>query len=588
MKKIISGNEAIALGFGDAGGVFASGYPGTPSTEVLEEVAHLGKVYCEWAANEKVALEAAIGASIAGGRALATMKHVGVNVAADALLTLAYTGVNAGLVLMVADDPGMHSSQNEQDSRNYAKFAKVPLLDPSNSQEAYEMTRIGLELSEQFDTPVMLRTSTRISHAKGVVRPETKIAPVVRNWEKNVPKYVMLPNFAKLKHVEVEARLLKLQAYAETTPLNRLEMRDVELGIITSGVAYQHVREACPDASILKLGLAHPLPVEKIRDFAARVKKLVIVEEMDAIFEEQIRALGVSVDTGKDKLPRCGEINADILRGALYGSHAAVSTPVEDLPQRPPVFCPSCAHRGLFTILSKLKTFVSGDIGCYTLGALPPMGAMHSVIDMGASISAAHGMAKVNAIAGRNQKPVAVIGDSTFFHSGMTGLLNMAFNGGDALVIIMDNRTTGMTGGQENPGTGSTLQGNATRQVEMVPLVKALGIDNVFELNTYDLSATEAAIKKGLETPGPYVLIDHNPCILRYKIRKPAMSVDQDKCIGCRACLKVACMALGLTASGEKPKVRVDPNVCNGCGVCKQMCKFDAMHELEGVNNANL
>ena len=588
MKKIISGNEAIALGFGDSGGVFASGYPGTPSTETLEEVARLGQVYCEWAANEKVALEAAIGGSIAGGRSLATMKHVGVNVAADALLTLTYTGVNAGLILMVADDPGMHSSQNEQDSRNYAKFAKIPMLDPADSQEAYDMVRTGFEISEQFDTPVMLRTTTRISHAKGVVVPQKKLAPQIGAWEKNVPKYVMLPNFGKLKHIEVEARLLKLQEYAETTPLNRIEMNDPDLGIITSGVAYQHVREACPNASILKLGLSHPLPEKKIREFAGQVKRLMVVEEMDGIFEEQIRAMGIAVEIGKNKLPLCGEINADIIQQALGKGKLETVTPVAGLPQRPPVFCPSCAHRGLFTILSKLKVFVSGDIGCYTLGALPPMGAMHSVIDMGASISAAHGMAKVNAIAGRAEKPVAVIGDSTFFHSGMTGLMSMAYNGGNALVIIMDNRTTGMTGGQENPGTGASLQGIPARQVEIGPLVRALGIDNVEELNTYDLKATEAAIKKGLETPGPYVLIDKNPCILRYKIRKPAMNVDQDKCTGCRACLKVACMALGLTATGDKPKVRVDPNVCNGCGVCKQMCKFDAMHELEGVNNANL
>jgi indolepyruvate ferredoxin oxidoreductase alpha subunit len=588
MKKIISGNEAIALGFGHAGGVFASGYPGTPSTETLEEVARLGEVYCEWAPNEKVALEAAIGGSIAGGRSLATMKHVGVNVAADALLTLTYTGVNAGLVLMVADDPGMHSSQNEQDSRNYAKFAKVPMLDPADSQEAYDMVHAGLEISEQFDTPVMLRTTTRISHAKGVVVPGEAISPEVGDWVKDVPKYVMLPNFGKLRHIEVEKRLVKLQEFAETTPLNRIEMRDTELGIITSGVAYQHTREAFPNASILKLGLAHPLPAGKIREFSASVKKLVIVEEMDAIYEEQVRALGVNVAVGKDKLPLCGEINADILRTALGEPATAQTTPVAGLPQRPPVFCPSCAHRGLFTILSKLKAFVSGDIGCYTLGALPPMNAMHAVIDMGASISAAHGMAKVNTIAGREEKPVAVIGDSTFFHSGMTGLMSMAYNGANALVIIMDNRTTGMTGGQENPGTGETLQGVAVRQVDMVPLVKALGIDNVAELNTYDLKETEAAIRKGLETPGPYVLIDKNPCILRYKIRKPAMNVVQEKCTGCKACLKVACMALGLTASGDKPTVRVDPNVCNGCGVCKQMCKFDAMHEIEGENNANL
>lgn len=588
MKKIISGNEAIALGFGDSGGVFASGYPGTPSTETLEEVARLGEVYCEWAANEKVALEAAIGGSIAGGRALATMKHVGVNVAADPLLTLSYTGINAGLILMVADDPGMHSSQNEQDSRNYARFAKIPMLDPADSQDAYDMVRAGFEISEQFDTPVMLRTTTRISHAKGVVVPQEKTPSQIGAWDKNVPKYVMLPNFAKLKHVGVEARLLKLQEYAETTPLNRVELRNPELGIITSGVAYQHVREACPNASILKLGLVHPLPEEKIREFAGRVKRLIVVEEMDGIFEEQIRAMGIEVAIGKNKLPLCGEINADLISLALGGDKTASAEPVTGLPQRPPVFCPSCAHRGLFTILSKLQVFVSGDIGCYTLGALPPMSAMHSVIDMGASISAAHGMAKVNAIAGRQEKPVAVIGDSTFFHSGMTGLLSMAYNGGNALVIIMDNRTTGMTGGQENPGTGASLQGMPTRQVELTPLVRALGIDQVAEINTYNLEETEAAIKKGLETPGPYVLIDRNPCILRYKIRKPAMQVNQGKCTGCRACLKVACMALGLTASEEKQKVWVDPNICNGCGVCKQMCKFDAMHELEGVNNANL
>ncbi len=589
MKKIISGNEAIALGFGDFGGVFASGYPGTPSTETLEEVARLGDVYCEWAPNEKVALESVIGGSIAGGRSLSTMKHVGVNVAADALLTLTYTGVNAGLILMVSDDPGMHSSQNEQDSRNYAKFAKVPMLDPSDSQEAYDMVRVGFEISEQFDTPLMLRTTTRISHAKGVVVQQEKIAPKIEEWEKNVPKYVMLPNFGKLKHIKVEARLLKLQEYAETTPLNRIEMRDTEIGIITSGVAYQHVREACPNASILKLGMIHPLPARKIAEFAGSVKRLVIAEEMDAIFEEQIRAMGIEVETGKNKLPLCGEFSADIIRSAINDAPPETTSPVEGLPMRPPVFCPSCAHRGLFTILSKLKVFVSGDIGCYTLGALPPMNAMHSVIDMGASISAAHGMAKVNAIAGRNEKPVAVIGDSTFFHSGMTGLMSMAYNGGNALVIIMDNRTTGMTGGQENPGTGVTLQGVPARQVEMVPLVKALGIDNVVEYDAYDLKATEAAIKKGLETPGPYVLIDKNPCILRYKIRKPAIKVDQENCTGCRACLKVACMALGLTATGEdKQKVRVDPNVCNGCGVCAQMCKFDAMHAIEGENNANL
>jgi indolepyruvate ferredoxin oxidoreductase, alpha subunit len=579
IKKILSGNEAIALGFTHFGGVFASGYPGTPSTETLEEVARLGEVYCEWAPNEKVALESAIGASIAGGRTLATMKHVGVNVAADALLTLNHTGVNAGLVLMVSDDPGMHSSQNEQDSRNYAKFAKIPMLDPANSQEAYDFMAAGFEISEQFDTPVMLRTTTRISHAKGVVVPKEKMAPTIGPWVKDVPKYVMLPNYGKIKHVEIEERLLRLKEFAETSPLNRVEMRNPGLGIITSSVAYQHAREAYPEASILKLGIAHPLPEKKIREFAGKVERLMVLEELDAIFEEQIRAMGIRVDIGKDKISFCGEVSPDIIRAAAGDPAAAGPAPVGNLPQRPPIFCPGCAHRGLFAILSKLKVFVSGDIGCYTLGALPPMSAMHACIDMGASISAAHGMAKVNEIAGRTEKPVAVIGDSTFFHSGMTGLLSMVYNEGNALVIIMDNRTTGMTGGQENPGSGQSLQGAISKQVDMVALVKALGIENVAEFSAYDLAAAEAAIRLGLETPGPYVLVDKNPCILRYRIKEPILTVDADKCTGCRACLKAACVALGLKPSEDRQKVQIDPNICNGCGVCAQLCKFDAMIE---------
>ena len=589
MKKIISGNEAIALSFEDSGGVFASGYPGTPSTETLEEVARLGNVYCEWAPNEKVGLESAIGASLAGGRALATMKHVGVNVAADALMTLTYTGVNAGLILMAADDPGMHSSQNEQDSRNYAKFAKIPMLDPADSQEAYDYVRAGFEISERFDTPVMLRTTTRISHAKGVVEQKGKVEAKVGELAKDVPKYVMLPNFGKIKHVAVEERLLKLQAFAEESPLNRVEMNDPELGIITSGISYQHAKEAFPQASFLKLGLVHPLPEQKIRDFASKVGRLMVVEEMDPIFEEQIRALGVRVDIGKDKISLCGEVCADIVREAAGAPATSAKTqPVTDLPLRPPTFCPGCAHRGLYSILSKLKVFVSGDIGCYTLGALPPLSAMHTCICMGASISAAHGIAKVNEIAGRSEKPVAVIGDSTFFHSGITGLLSMSYNAGNALVIIMDNRTTGMTGGQENPGSGRLIQGDPAKEVDMVSLVKVLGIENVFEINSYDLKETEAAIRRGLETPGPYVLVDKNPCILRYRVKKPLVQVSAEKCTGCRACLKASCVALGLQGSGEKPKVAIDPNICNGCGVCSQNCKFDAMNVVTGGSHESI
>jgi indolepyruvate ferredoxin oxidoreductase alpha subunit len=508
------------------------------------------------------------------------MKHVGVNVAADALMTLAYTGVNAGLILMVADDPGMHSSQNEQDSRNYAKFAKIPMLDPSDSQEAYDFVRAGFELSERFDTPLVLRTTTRISHAKGAVERKEKIRAKIGEWVKDVPKYVMLPDFGKIRHVEIEERLLRLREFAETTPLNRVETGSADLGILTSGVAYQHVKEAFPDASILKLGLVHPLPEKKIREFAGTVGRFMIVEELDAFFEEQVRAMGIRVDIGKGRIPLCGELNADIIRAAVGEAEPAErAAPVANLPQRPPTLCPGCAHRGLFSVLSKLKVFVSGDIGCYTLGALPPLSAMHSCICMGASISAAHGMAKVNEIAGGRAKPVAVIGDSTFFHSGITGLLNMAYNRANALVIIMDNRTTGMTGGQDNPGSGRTLQGEPAAQVDIVALVKVLGIDNVVEINAYGLEETEAAIRKGLETPGPYVLVDKNPCVLRYRVEQPSIAVDPDKCGGCRACLKVACVALGLASSGDKPKVAIDPEICNGCGVCSQLCKFDAMSE---------
>ncbi len=588
-KSIISGNEAIALGFLDSGGIYASGYPGTPSTETLEELARLD-VCCEWAPNEKVGFEAALGASIAGGRALAAMKHVGVNVASDALMTASYTGVNAGVVLMTADDPGMHSSQNEQDSRHYAKFAKVPMLEPSDSQEAYDMVREGLGISERFDVPLMLRTTTRISHAKGIVERREAGERRIGEWARNVPKYVMLPDFGKVRHVETEERLLRLAEFAETTPLNRVEPGSADLGILTSGICYQHAREAFPDASILKLGLVHPLPERKIREFAAGVRRLMIVEELDPFFEEQVRAMGIRVDVGKDRIPRCGEVDADIVRIAAGVAPAAPApVPVLDLPRRPPTFCPGCAHRGLFTVLSRLKVFVSGDIGCYTLGALPPMNAMHLCICMGASISAAHGMAKVGMEAGNRGKPVAVIGDSTFFHSGMTGLLGMAYNGADALVVIMDNRTTAMTGGQDHPGSGRGLRGQATRQVDIVEIVKALGIENVFPIDSYRIEETEAAVRKGLSAPGPWVLVDRNPCVLRYRVRRPPFAVDPEKCTGCRVCLKVACVALGLVPSGDGEKVRIDPGICNGCGVCSQQCRFDAISASEsGGGDGNL
>ena len=587
-KAILSGNEAIARGAFEAGVRVASAYPGTPSTEILETIVHYPEIDASWAPNEKVALEVGIGASFAGARALVAMKHVGVNVAADPLFTFAYTGVGGGLVLITADDPEMHSSQNEQDNRNYARFAKVPMLEPADSQECKDFTRLALELAEEYDTPVMLRTTTRISHSKSVVNLGERVTGLPEpRLEKNAAKLVMLPGNARRRHPLVEARQERLAAAGATMAINRLEARGPELGVITSGVCYNYVREVLPGASVLKLGLVNPLPKELIRRFAAQVKTLIVVEELDPFIEEQVRAMGLACH-GKDLLPICGELTPGLLRKAFAAAGFPVSAGLEELatapqlPPRPPNMCPGCPHRGIFYTLKQLKAYVSGDIGCYTLGGLPPISAMHSSICMGASISAAHGMAKVNGIAGRTEKPVAVIGDSTFFHSGMTGLLSLAYNNGNALVVIMDNRATAMTGGQENPGSGRVLEGEPAKQVDITAIVKALGIDQVAGIDSYNLEETEAAIRKGLETPGPYVLIDKNPCILRYRVKKPLLSVDADKCTGCRACLKVTCVALGLVPFGDKQKVQIDPNICNGCGVCSQVCKFDAMSVRQG------
>jgi indolepyruvate ferredoxin oxidoreductase alpha subunit len=578
-KAILSGNEAIARGFIEAGGKLAAAYPGTPSTEVLELLSKEKGIHAEWSTNEKVALEVAIGGSIAGVRSLACMKHVGVNVAADPLMTVSYTGVNAGLVLMAADDPGMFSSQNEQDTRHYARMAKIPCLEPTDSAEALAYVREAFELSETFDTPVMLRTTTRISHCKSVVQLAEPDKVKDRDLAKDVPKYVMLPANAKKRHVIVEERLARLKEWAENSSVNQVIEGSGDVGFIANGIAFQYVREAFPDAPVLKLGLTYPLPEKKIRAFAASVKKLAIVEELDGFVEEQVKAMGIAVYFGKASFTVCGEMSSRLIRDAVTGKPLVCKAPVPGLIMRPPTFCPGCSHRGLYTVLAKLKPFVSGDIGCYTLGALPPFSSMHTCICMGASISAAHGIARGLALRGVQQKPVAVIGDSTFMHSGITGLIDMVYNGGDALVIVMNNDTTGMTGGQEHPGTGRRASGAEAPKLSIEKLCQSIGAKRVREIDTYDVKSLEKIIKEELAEPGPSVLVSNQPCVLRYRVSQKPYEVERKTCIGCKLCLKAGCIALSFTPEGKTGYVEIDPLLCNGCGVCAQLCTTGSMKE---------
>jgi indolepyruvate ferredoxin oxidoreductase alpha subunit len=590
MREILSGNEAIARGAWEAGARLAAAYPGTPSTEILETLAgDFPEVYSEWCPNEKVALEVALGAAMAGARALAAMKHVGVNVAADPLFTASYVGIKGGLVLVSADDPALHSSQNEQDNRNYAKFAKIPLLEPSDSQEAKDFARIGFELSEEFDTPVMLRTTTRISHSKSIVElGERDTLEPIRELDKLPAKYTMLPNFAKGRHKIVEERMIALRERSDAIDLNRIEMGDPAVGIIASGASYTYAREALPHASFLKLGLSYPLPEKLIREFRSKVEKMYIVEELDPFFEEQIEAMGITVDGGKNILSILGELDPGIVATSLAGDGApgvesdllCIPGPgCADLPVRPPTMCPGCSHRGVFTVLNKLKVFVSGDIGCYTLGALPPLASMHSCVCMGASIGMAHGMAKVLAPGAETKnRPVAVLGDSTFFHSGITPLLNSMWNKSNAVTIIVDNRTTAMTGGQENPGTGRTLDGESTAEVNLVKLCEALGIPRITVVDPYDMAEIESVLRSELASDEASVIIAKAPCVLQYKVRKDPWTVNVELCTGCKRCLRVGCIALGLVETDDgNTVVEIDATQCAGCGVCAQMCKFDAI-----------
>lgn len=586
--ELLSGNEALARGAWEAGVRVAAGYPGTPSTEILETLAPMEGVYAEWCPNEKVALDVAIGAAYAGTRAMAVMKHVGVNVAADALFYASMTGLEAGLVLVVADDPGMHSSQGEQDTRRYAKFARVPCLEPSTSQEAKDLVATALELSEEFDTPVILRLTTRISHSTGIVAlgPDRDLSGNghERAYRTDAVKYVMVPANARRRHPVMEERVARLVEYAEAFAGNRVEMADGDrsFGIVTQGVAYQYAREVFPKASCLRLGMTYPIPPKTVAEFARSVDRLIVIEELDPCIEEEIKLLGIPCE-GKSIFPIVGELDPEVVResaiaaGLLPQSVRPERVPFQmpALPPRPPILCPGCPHRGVFAVLRRLRWVVNGDIGCYTLGFMPPMSSLHTTGCMGASIGQAHGVAK----AGIQQKHAAVIGDSTFFHTGLPALLNVAYNKSNTVTIILDNRTTAMTGHQDHPGTGRTLQGKETPEVDMVSLVRALGIEQVYEVDPYDLAQLEETLRACGDSGEPAVVIARRECALLPEARRRAVSlrVDVSRCVGCGLCRQLGCPALyvGDTVSEKtgRRQTAIDPLLCVGCEICAQTCR---------------
>lgn len=602
----MSGNEAIARGAWEAGARFASAYPGTPSTEILENMARYREVRSQWSVNEKTALEAALGASLGGVRALCAMKHVGLNVAADPLFSSSYTGVNAGLVIVTADDPGCHSSQNEQDNRYYAQAAKLPLLEPSDSQEALDFTRIAFELSEEYDTPVLLRVTTRIAHSKSPVATGERTEATAPAYERTMTKHVLVPAVARPRHAAVEERLARLQAYAESSPMNRIEWGSRKLGIISSGAAYQYAREVLGDnASYLKLGMSFPFPAALARSFISQVQQVIIIEELEPFLEQAVRALGMGDEhpiVGKSLIPRIGELDSRTVALSLapafaasgaFGTRAtgepagplAPDREPEQIVGRPPMFCAGCPHRGVFYELGRLPVMVSGDIGCYALGAMPPFSAMDTCIDMGASITAGLGFQTALDILkpGKPARTIAVIGDSTFFHSGMTGLLDAAYNGVGVITIILDNRITAMTGHQENPGSGFTLSGAPAREAQLEEIVRALGIEMVQTVDPFDLAQVREAIAVAMGNPGPSVIIARGPCALlrRLAVRRPAYQVDQDTCRKCKVCLSVACPALYV----EGDDVQIDAGTCVGCGVCSQVCRLGSIRQARAAED---
>ena len=573
------GNEAVARGLYEAGCKVVSSYPGTPSTEITEFAAKYDEIYAEWAPNEKVAMEVAIGANFGGARSFCGMKHVGLNVAADPLYTASYTGVNAGMVIAVADDQGMHSSQNEQDSRHHAIASKVLMLEPSDSSECKEFTKKAYELSEQFDTPVILRLSTRVSHSQSIVELCEREERPLKEYKKDPTKYVMMPAMARGRHVVVEERTKKLREYAETSELNRIEWADTKIGVITSGAAYEYTKEALGDkASVLKLGIVNPLPVDLIREFASKVEKLYVVEELDDIIESHCKKLGLDV-IGKEIFSFLGEYSQSIVAEKILGETKESIALGEKIPVRPPVMCPGCPHRGLFYTLNKLKLFVSGDIGCYTLGAAAPLSAMDTTVCMGASISGLHGFNTARG-AESAKKSVAVIGDSTFVHSGITGLIDITYNQGISTVIILDNRITGMTGHQQNPTTGHTLKGEATPELNIEKVCEACGIKRIRVVDPNQLKELEKTIKEELAVEEPSVIITRRPCaLLKYVKHEKPLWIDPEKCRTCKACLKIGCPSISL----KQGKAVIDRTSCVGCGQCEQLCAFGAIQKKEEV-----
>ena len=573
-KRILLGNEAIARGAYEAGVKVSAAYPGTPSTEVSESLVQYDEIYAEWAPNEKVATEVAIGASIAGVRSMCVMKHVGINVAADPLYTAAYTGVRGGLVLVVADDPGMYSSQNEQDSRMVARAAMVPIVEPSDSAEAKEFMKYAYDLSEKYDTPVILRSTTRLSHSQGLVELEERAEPFDIPYERDMAKYVMMPGNAIKRHVVVEARMKQLAEDADSLPINRVEYNDLSVGFITDGIAYQYVKEAMPQASVLKLGLLNPLPRKLIEEFAAKVDKLYIFEELEPVVEEQVKSWGITKAVGKEIFTVQGEYSANLIRERVLGQASQVDKAAQ-VPARPPILCPGCPHRSVYTVLNKLKIHAAGDIGCYTLGAVAPLSVIDTTICMGASISTLHGMEKAK---GKEyiKNWVAVIGDSTFMHTGINSLMNMVYNQATGTVIILDNSTTGMTGHQDHAATGKTLKGQVVPAINIYGLCRSLGIEHVCEVDAFDQAELERVIKEEVARDAVSVIITKAPCALLKGIKFPNKCRPlPDKCKKCGACLRPGCPAL---TKNEDGTISIDETMCNGCGLCKQLCKFDAIN----------
>jgi len=596
VKELMSGNEAIARGAYEYGVTFASAYPGTPSTEITEVFSRYNGGYAEWSPNEKVALEVGIGAALAGAKAMVVMKHVGVNVAADPLFTVSYTGTNGGLVIITADDPSLHSSQNEQDNRNYARFAKIPMLEPADSQEAKNYIKSAFEISERFDTPVFLRATTRVSHSKSVVALEDPIQREdTTSIRHNRDKYVMVPAKARIRRVEVEKRMEKLGEFVDTFSENRIEINDPDVGIITAGMCYNYTKDVFPQYSYLKLGMVYPIPVNLIREFASRVKKIYVVEELDPFLEEQIKAMGIEV-TGKKIFPYTGEFDPGIVETAITGSSQNTFNFPVSIPPRPPNLCPGCPHRGLFYVLGKLGVFVTGDIGCYTLAFMKPLEGLDSCICMGASIGMAHGMSRALKDKGKG-KIVGVIGDSTFIHSGITSLLNTVYNQSNAVIVIADNSTTAMTGMQDHPATGITLQGKKTKELDFVSLASALGIENVRVTDPFDLKETELVMKEELGRDGPSLVISKGLCALlqsKQHEKITPLRINPDKCTGCKLCLRLGCPAISwerledidVTIQKKTKKQKgiavIDSSLCNGCSLCDQLCNFEAIEEAQG------